>query len=157
MPLISSTRTGSIRRFAPWAVIPWLMLLFAAIGAVQYLRLGDYLYLVAAAAVIVVCAGCILRQAWSRPTMQVLAVVLAIWALTTAVLMLQQSGNFETARQHANAQPQTADMALWLIARAERVWQVGIALKLLATPLLLWLSLQLGRPGVRVQFRSRKR
>jgi hypothetical protein len=48
-------------------------------------------------------------------------------------------------------------MALWMIARAQRTWQVGIALKLAAIPALLWLAWQLGRPAVRTQFRSRRR
>ena len=157
MPLIWSAAKTTTRRFAPWAIIPWVMMLLAAVGFVQYLRQAEYLYLGAAVLVIVVCAGCVLRQAWSRPTMQLLAVLLALWSLTTAVMMLQQSGDFEIARQHARAQPQLSEITLWLIARSERVWQVAIALKLLATPALLWLVLQLGRPGVRIQFRSRRR
>lgn len=145
------------RRFAAWAIIPWVMLLLAALGFVQYLRHGEYLYLGGVVVVIVVCTGCIMRQAWSRPAMRVLALLLALWSLTTAVLMLQQLGDFEVARQHAAAQPQSRDLALWLVARAERIWHVGIALKVLATPVLLWLVLQLGRPGVRIQFRPRRR
>jgi hypothetical protein len=73
------------------------------------------------------------------------------------VLMLQQWGDFDTARQHARAQPQLSDVALWMIARAERTWQVGLALKAAAIPLLLWLAWQLGRPAVRAQFRPRPR
>jgi hypothetical protein len=42
-----------------------------------------------------------------------------------------------------------------MIARAERTWQVGLALKAVAIPLLLWLAWQLGRPAVRAQFRRR--
>lgn len=143
------------RRFAVWAIGPWVLLLLAALGSVQYLRHGEYAYLAAALLVIVVCAGCILRQAWSRPAMQVLAVLLAAWSLVTAVLMLQQWGDFAIARQHALAQPQLGEVALWMIERAKRTWQVGIALKLLAVPALLWLAWRLGRPSVRLQFRSR--
>lgn len=144
------------RRFAAWAIIPWVMLLLAALGFVQYLRYAEYVYLAAALLVIVVCAGCIMRQAWSRPAMRVVALLLALWSLTTAVLMLQQFGDFELARQHALAQPQLGEVAVWLVDRAERVWQVGIALKVLAAPALLWLVVQLGRPGVRIQFRQRR-
>jgi len=155
MPLM--TRAGQVpaRRFAVWAIGLWVLLLLAAMGFVQYLRHAEYFYLAAAVLVIVVCAGCILRQAWARPAMQVLAVLLAVWSLVSGVLMLQQAGDFETARQHALAQPQLGDVALWLIARAERTWQVGLALKALAIPFLLWLAWQLGRPTVRAQFRSR--
>ncbi len=145
------------RRFAAWAVGPWVLLLFAALGFVQYLRHAEYLYLAAALLVVVACAGCILRQAWARPVLQLLAVLLAAWALVTAALMLQQSGDFDTARQHALAQPQLGEVALWMIARAERTWQVGLALKTAAIPLLLWLAWQLGRPAVRAQFHSRPR
>jgi NADH:ubiquinone oxidoreductase subunit 6 (subunit J) len=134
MPLISSTETATTRRFAAWAIVPWVLLLLAAVGFVQYLR-----------------------QAWSRSAMQVLALLLAVWSLVTAVLMLQQSGDFEIARQHARAQPQLGEIALWMIARAERTWQVGIGLKVLVIPVLLWLAWQLGRPAVRAQFRSRRR
>ena len=156
MPLAPNVAGAANRRFAPWAIGPWVLLLLAAIGFVQYLRHAEYLYLGVAVAIIVVCAGCILRQAWSRPAMQLLALLLAVWSLVTAVLMLQQSGDFEIARQHARAQPQLGEMALWMIARAQRTWQVGIALKLVAIPALLWLAWQLGRPAVRAQFRSRR-
>jgi hypothetical protein len=157
MPLISSTETATTRRFAAWAIVPWVLLLLAAVGFVQYLRQAEYHYLAGALLVIAVCAGCILRQAWSRSAMQVLALLLAVWSLVTAVLMLQQSGDFEIARQHARAQPQLGEIALWMIARAERTWQVGIGLKVLVIPVLLWLAWQLGRPAVRAQFRSRRR
>jgi len=157
MPLAARAGIAPARRFAFWAIGLWLVLLLAAMGFVQYLRHGEYVYLAASLLVIVVCAGGILRQAWARPAMQVLAVLLALWSLVTGVLMLQQSGDFEVARQHAMAQPQTAEMALWMIARAERTWQVGLVLKALAIPFLLWLAWQLGRPAVKAQFRSRRR
>ena len=157
MPLAARVDPASARRFSAWAVGPWVLLLFAALGFVQYLRHAEYIYLAAALLVIVVCAGCILRQAWARPAMQGLAVLLALWALASGVLMLQQWGDFDTAGQHARAQPQLGEVALWMIARAERTWQVGLALKAAATPLLLWLAWQLGRPTVRAQFRPRPR
>jgi energy-coupling factor transporter transmembrane protein EcfT len=157
MPLAVRTDPAPARRFSAWAVGQWVLLLFAALGFVQYLRHAEYIYLVAALLVIVVCAGCILRQAWARLAMQMLAVLLALWALASGVLMLQQWGDFDTARQHALAQPQLGDVALWMIARAERTWQVGLALKAAAIPLLLWLAWQLGRPAVRAQFRPRPR
>ncbi len=156
MALPAPVETTS-RRFSVWLVGLWVLLLFAALGAVQYLQHGEYPYLVAALLVIVVCAGCILRQAWARPAMQVLAVVLAAWALLTGVLMLSQWGDFALAREHAMAQPQLGDVALWMIARAQRTWQVALALKALAIPLLLWLAWQLGRSDVRARFRPRRR
>lgn len=157
MPLAVRADPAPARRFSTWAVGPWVLLLFAALGFVQYLRHAEYIYLAFAFLVVVVCAGCILRQAWARPAMQVLAMLLAVWALASGVLMLQQWGDFDTARQHALAQPQLGEVALWMIARAERTWQVGLALKAAAIPLLLWLAWQLGRPAVRAQFRPRPR
>jgi hypothetical protein len=147
--------TLSADRFSAWMIGLWVLLLLAAMGCVQYLQHGDYAYLLAGLVVIVVCVGGILRQAWARPVMRVLALLLALWSLVSGVLMLQHAGDFERARQHALSQPQLAQIALWLIARAQRTWQVGIALKALAIPLLLWLAWTLGRPGVRAQFRSR--
>ena len=139
-----------------WMIGLWVVLLLTAMGCVQYLQHGDYAYLLSGLVVIVVCVGGILRQAWARPVMRALAVLLALWSLVSGVLMLQHAGDFERARQHALAQPQLAQIALWLIARARRTWQVGIALKALAIPLLLWLAWTLGRPGVRAQFRARR-
>jgi hypothetical protein len=151
----TAANSAAARRFSIWPIGVWMVLLFAAMGSVQYLQHAEYAYLLAALLIIAVCAGCILRQSWARPIMQVLAVLLALWALVSGVLMLQQWGDFETARQHAQALPQLGDVALWMIARAQRTWQVGLALKAIAMPLLLWLAWQLGRPAVRVQFKRR--
>ncbi|HEV2679286.1 MAG TPA: hypothetical protein VGV14_02190 [Rhodanobacter sp.] len=157
MPLAVRADSTSARRFSVWTIGVWILLLFTAMGSVQYLQHAEYAYLAAALLVIVVCAGCILRQAWARPAMQVMAVLLALWALLTGVLMLHQWNDFETARQHALAQPQLGEIALWMIARAQRTWQVGLTLKAIAIPLLLWLAWQLGRPAVRMQFHPRRR
>ena len=143
----------SARRFSVWGIGPWILLLLAALGCVQYLQHGEYIYLVAALVVVAVCAGTILRLSWARNALRVVALVLALWWLVNAILMLQQWDAFEQARQHALAQPQLSDLALWMIARAQRTWQVGLALKVIAVPLLLWLAWQLGRPAVRSQFK----
>jgi hypothetical protein len=143
------------RGFAPWALGVWVVLLLAMLGAVQYLRRADFVYLAAAVGILVVCAGCILRQGWARPAMRALCVALVLWTLVSGGLMLSQWERFELARQHALAQPQLADLALWLIARARRTWQVALGLKALAIPLLLWLTWELGRPAVQTQFKRR--
>jgi hypothetical protein len=156
MPLAGRSDTASARRFSVWPIGVWILLLLAAMGSVQYLQHAEYAYLLAALLIIVVCAGCILRQAWARPITQVLAVLLALWALVSGLLMLQQWGDFETAREHAQALPQLGEVALWMIARAQRTWQVGLALKAIAMPLLLWVAWQLGRPAVRAQFKRRR-
>jgi len=157
MVLAVREEPSSTRRFAVWAMGPWILLLVAAMGCLQYQQHGEYLYLAGAAVVIVVCAGCILRQSWARSTMRVLAVLLALWALATGVLMLQHWGEFARARQEALAQPQLGQLVLWMIDRSQRTYEVGLALKVLAIPLLLWLAWQLGRPSVIAQFRLRRR
>jgi hypothetical protein len=154
MPLAACAEMTPTRRFSAWMIGVWIVLLFAAMGAVQYLQHAEYAYLLAALLVFVVCAGCIMRRVWARPTMQLFAVLLALWALVSGLLMLRQSGDFEAARQHALAmQPQLAEIALWTVARTQRTWQVGLALKAVAIPLLLWLGWQMGRPAVRAQFK----
>ncbi|HEY8683005.1 MAG TPA: hypothetical protein VIM06_07525 [Rhodanobacter sp.] len=154
MGLAPRAEVPPTRRFAAWAIGPWLLLMLAALGCVQYLQHAEFAYLVAALVVVVVCAGCILRQGWARPAMRALAAMLALWALVSAVLMLQHGGDFERARQHALAQPQFGQVMLMLVDRAQRTWQVGLALRAIAIPLLLWLAWVLGRPTVRAQFRQ---
>lgn len=143
------------RGFAWWALGVWVVLLLAMLGAIQYLRRADFVYLAAAVGVLVVCAGCILRQGWARPAMRALCVALVLWTLVSGGLMLSQWDRFDIARQHALAQPQLADLALWLIARAQRTWQVALGLKAVAIPLLVWLVWELGRPAVQSQFKRR--
>ncbi|MEP6897779.1 MAG: hypothetical protein ABI870_04520 [Rhodanobacter sp.] len=145
--------TPSARRFALWGIGPWILLLLAALGCLQYFQHAEYVYMVAAVLTMVICGGSILRQAWARPGLQVLAVLLAAWSLVTGVLMFRQWDAFALARQHALAQPRLGDLAVWMIDRAQRTWQVGLALKAIAIPLLLWLAWQLGRPAVREQFK----
>ena len=152
-PFGPDIKAGS--RFALWALAVWVVLLLAMMGAVQYLRQANFIYLAAAAVTMVVCAGCVLRQAWARPTLRVLCVLLALWALISGALMLSQWDRFAIARQHALAQPALSEVALWLIARAQRTWQVALGLKAASIPLLLWLAWQLGQPAVQVQFKQR--
>ncbi len=144
------------RTFAAWALATWVVLLLTAFAAVQYLRHADWIYLVAASVVIVGCIGAILRQAWARPLLQVSCMLLALWALITGVWMVRQWDQFALARQQVMAQPQVAPLGLWLIARAQRTWQVALALKVAAIPLLAWLAWTLGQPAVRGQFHHRR-
>lgn len=141
-------------RFGVWRVGTWIVLLLAGFGAVLYLRHGDYPYLAGALAVIVVCAGGILRQPWARQALRLVALLLALWALATGGLMLSQWGQFDAARAHALTQPQP-DVLLVLIEQARRSFVLGLVLKALLVPLLLWLAWQLGRPAVRAQFIAR--
>lgn len=156
MPLTVRAESSSSHRFAAWAIGPWVLLLVAALGGVQYLTHADYIYLSAALMVIAVSAGCILRQGWARMAMRWMAVLLALWASISGGLMLQHWGDFEHARQQALAQPQLGEVVVWMIDRAQRTWQIGLALKGLVIPLLLWLAWMLGKPSVRAQFRQRR-
>lgn len=141
-------------RFRAWRVGTWMVLLLAAVGGVLYLRHGDYAYLAGAFAVIVVCAGGILRQAWARPALRVVALLLALWALASGGVMLAHWEQFAQARAHALTQPQS-DLLLLVIEQARRSFLLGLVLKALLLPLLLWLAWQLGRPSVRAQFLPR--
>lgn len=171
------------RGFAAWRVMVWLLLLLAAFGCVQYINHAqllwaqrhafapdpaamkalrgilawDIAYLLAAFTLIVLCAGCILRQAWARPAMRVGAIVLALWALVTAVALLLQWPSFD--RASADAMHQLGDQAKLqqALLHARHSYIIALVLKSLAVPLLLWLSWQLGRPAVRAQFRQRRR
>jgi hypothetical protein len=105
--------------------------------------------------VIVVCAGCILRQPWARQALRVVALLLVLWALASGGLMLAQWGQFADARAHALALPQS-QVLLLVIEQARRSFLLGLALKALLIPLLLWLTWQLGRPAVRAQFVARR-
>jgi len=145
---------ATMSRFATWRVLTWIVLLLAAIGGVLYMRHGDYPYLVGTFVVIVACAGSILRQPWARQVLRVVALLLALWAVATGGLMLAQWGQFAAARAHALTQPQ-ADILLLLIEQARRNFLLGLVLKALLIPLLLWLAWLLGRPSVRAQFVAR--
>jgi hypothetical protein len=155
--MLSGKQGGALptRRFAVWSIACWVVLLLAAFGCLQYLRHGDYPYLIVALLIVVVSAGCILRQSWARQAMRILCVLLALWALVTGGLMLAQWGQFEQARQHAMTQPQLAGMMLILIEQAQRTYVLSLVLKALLIPLLLWLAWRLGQPIVQAQFRTR--
>ncbi|MEI7035543.1 hypothetical protein [Fulvimonas yonginensis] len=149
-----SAKAASPPRFAAWRVAAWIVLLLAAFGGVQYLRHGDWPYLVGSLVVIVACAGGILRQAWARQTLRAVALLLVLWVLASSGLMLAQWGQFAAARARAMGQPQP-ELVLLVIEQARRSYLLGLVLKALLLPLLLWLAWQLGRPTVRAQFLAR--
>lgn len=162
--------------FSLWRIGLWLVLLLAAFGCLQYLwhaqqvwtLLGadplidptrrsalhgllawDAAYFLASFALIVGCAGGILRQAWARPALRVALTLLALWFLVSAAMLYQQ--------WQAWHQLQTAvDGSAALLQRDGRRVQMALAFKLVAAPLLLWLVWRLGRPTVRAQFLRRR-
>ncbi|WP_049622224.1 hypothetical protein [Frateuria defendens] len=156
--MASATPAGTIAvpRFVAWRIGCWIVLLLAAFGGVQYLRHGDYPYLGASFAVIVVSAGCVLRQAWARQPMRLVALALAVWVMVSAALVLASWGQFEQARQHALAQPELSGVLLAMIEQAKRAYLLSLVFKALLLPLLLWLAWWLGRPAVAAQFRRRR-
>lgn len=183
MPLaMRAEPVSSGRGFAAWRVLVWLLLLLAAFGCVQYishaqllwaqwhvfpsngvmtaalrhLLAWDIAYLLAAFALIVLCAGCILRQAWARPAMRVAAVLLALWALLTAAALLAQWSSFDHASHDALSQLGGDGKLQQALLHARNSYLIALVLKVLAIPLMLWLTWQLGRPSVRMQFRRRR-
>jgi hypothetical protein len=176
-----TTRRAAVRPdgFAAWRIVVWLMLLLAGFGCLQYVLHAqqvwgalqasgnaeatshlravlawDLAYLVGALAVIVICAGAILRQPWSRVALQVAAVLLAIWALVSGVTLFAQWHNVDKAA--SLLQPGADEAAEQTLVRLRRNFEMAVGLKFLAVPALLWLAWRLSRPAVREQFRPRR-
>lgn len=145
------------RLFSAWGVALWIVLLQAASGVAQYATSRQWLPMVVPAIVIVISAGCILRQEWARRIMRVLAPLLALLSLYGVAAMARQWGQFELARQNAQAMvdPALVNDALELISREQHAFAIGLAIKALMIPLLLWLAWKLGQPMVREQFGRR--
>jgi hypothetical protein len=181
--LISRSDLGRRKSgFAWWRMLAWVLLLLAAFGGVQYIQhahqiwgalqalpagdehnasvlhgmLGwDIGYLIGAFVVIAACAGCILRQAWARPVLRVVALMLCVWSAYRGMLMWQQWQAFDAANALlANGQPPAGVAAQ--VADLRRILLAGLGLRVVAVPILLWLGWQLGEPAVRLQFRSRR-
>ncbi|TBR36794.1 MULTISPECIES: hypothetical protein [Dyella] len=146
------------RLFSLWGVALWLVLLQAASGAFQYARHGMYLEVIVPAAVVVVSAGCILRQEWARRVMTVLAPLLALWTAVMLVRMWMLRGKFDEAMANARA---IADGAMQTIAveqitQEQSAFYIGMAIKFITIPVLAWLAWKLMRPDVKAQFGRRK-
>lgn len=183
MPFAGRAGTPAAK-LAPWRVVLWLMLLLAALGCLQYVHHAqatwahlhalapsdaamapslhqalawDIGYLLVAFALIVLCAGGILHQGWSRVPLQVAAVLLAAWLALSGLWLYEGWQEFmRSADAMAMADGAQASVAFQLlIEHARRSYRIGLGLKAVAIPVLLWLAWQLGRPGVRAQFRTR--
>ena len=179
MPLTLRRDASRPGGFALWRIVVWLMLILAAFGCLQYalhaqqvwtalqapsdaeaashlrgVLAWDVAYLAGALAVIVICAGAILRQAWSRVALQVVAVLLAIWALVSGITLFAQWHNVDNAV--SLLQPGADEAAQQTINRVHRSFEMAVAFKAVAVPVLLWLAWRLSQPAVRQQFRSRR-
>jgi hypothetical protein len=181
MPAVSRGQpVPDARGFAPWRVVVWLLLLLAAFGCVQYLSHAQLLwahranlspadsdamyrmlawdagYFVAAFAVIVLCAGCILRQAWARTPLRVACALLVLWTLVGGGMMLAQWPQFDRASADALAQLGNDEVMRNAVLHARRVYRITLVLKAVAIPLLSWLAWKLGTPTVAMQFHRRR-
>jgi glucan phosphoethanolaminetransferase (alkaline phosphatase superfamily) len=182
--LISQSDLGRRKpRFAWWRMLAWVLLLLAAYGGVEYVHHAQQIwaalqalpagneqnaaalhgmlswdigYLVAVLIVIVVCAGCILRQVWARPALRVMALLLCVWSAYRGVLLWQQWQSFDVANAALLAGGQPSSEQLARLADLRRILWIGLGLRVIAIPVLLWLAWQLGHPAVRLQFRSRR-
>jgi hypothetical protein len=168
-----------------WRVLVWLILLFSAFGCLEYLHHAHSVWdqlralapadadgaavlhgmlrwdlgcLLAAFALIVICAGCVLRQAWARPSMRVAALLLGAWFVVAGYLQLNELHAIEanSATLLKQVQAQGVMAVEQTLATAHRQYLLALLFETIATILLLWLAWQLGRPSVRAQFRLRR-
>jgi len=186
MPVVvSSDQPARPRGPIIWRIVVWLLLLVSAFGSVQYVKhmqdvwgqlqnnaslqpseldalhgmLGwDASYLLVVFVLIVICAGCIMRQAWASPCMRVAAVVLAIWLLITGYLQLRDLLvlGADKAGILAQAHQQGTVGAAQILARLQRGYQLALVFKAVGIVVLLWLIWELGKPSVRTQFSTRR-
>jgi hypothetical protein len=167
-------------RFAPWRIVCWVLLLLAAMGILQYadhawrvaallhagagndagalgrLLAWDIAYLAGACLTLSAVTGTLLRREWARRMLRVIAVLLAVWALATAIVMFAQWNAFQHVSADLLARPGTTAGDRAVLAHARRIFMAGTAFKLVAVPVLLWLAWRLGVPGVRAQFAVRR-
>jgi hypothetical protein len=186
MPVIASSDAPTqARRPMLWRIAVWMLLLVSAFGALQYVKhmqnvwgqlndaaslkpadvdalhgmLGwDAAYLLVVFVLIVICAGCILRQAWARPSMRVSAVLLSLWLLITGYLQLRdlQSLGASSAAILAQAQQQGTPGAAQMLAHLQHGYQLALVFKAVGIAVALWLAWKLGHASVRAQFRTRR-
>ncbi len=169
------------RGFDVWRLACWMLLLLAAFGILQYVSHAgqgaallrqpesmagahatlrgmlawDVVYLGGACLTLSASAGALLRREWARRLLRVVAALLALWALGTAIAMLAQWTAFQHASDELLARPGMNDEGRAALAHARRTFVIGFALKVAAVPLLAWLAWRLGVPSVRAQFRAR--
>lgn len=168
-----------------WRILVWLLLLLCAFGCLLYLQHGEHVwaqlhaqpapaaaqvdvlhgmlgwdigYLLAAFVLIVICAGCILRQAWARPCMRVAAVALVCWLLISGFTQLRelQSLGSNGPAIVAQAQQQGTAGAAQFVANLQRAYQLALLFKAVGLVAALWLAWTLGKAAARAQFRARR-
>ncbi|WP_109123660.1 hypothetical protein [Dyella sp. C11] len=170
--------------FAFWRLVTWLILLLAAYGCLQYalhaarlwetlqplpasdaediqqlhrMLAWDVVYFLGAFALVVICAGAILRQLWSRAALQVAAVLLAVgWGLVGGLTLYSQWHQFSQGMAATNAQSGLDTASQLALDQMHRSVLMALAIKFLCVPVLAWLAWALGRPEVKGQFHGRR-
>ena len=182
MPLKMRSDASRHDGFRYWRILVWLILLLAAYGCLQYatharqlwmalqplpasdtgdvlqlhkMLAWDVVYFVLSFALVVICAGVILRQAWARVPLQVACVLLALgWGLVGGVMLFSQWHEFSQAVAATDAQSSLDTASQLALAHMHRSFLMAMAIKLIGVPVLLWLAWWLGRPAQRAQFRT---
>lgn len=171
-----SSGANAGRGFAFWRLGLWVVLLLATFGCMQYLRhvqrvwpyysgisatdiqhhaaLGtmlawDVAYFVISFAIIVLCAGGILRQPWARRPLRAVLGLQAAWMLVSGVMLWRQWLAWQQLQSSSGVSAEA-------LAQADKGIMLALGFKLLAVPLLLWLAWRLGQPVVRAQFVRRR-
>lgn len=175
---------GSHDGFAFWRLVTWLLLLLSAYGCLTYfmhagqvwkvaqtlpagnpqdltqlhvMLAWDVGYFVVAFALVVICAGAILRQAWARPSLQVASLLLAVVAFVGGLTQAASWRSFSQAVKATDAQTSLDTASEMALTHLHRSFLMAMGIRALAIPLLLWLAWSLGRPLVRSQFHARRR
>ncbi len=179
-PAVAPHARGS--RFAVWRLVTWLLLLLAIFGVLQYcvhawrvagllgdtswrarhadltaILAWDIAYLVVACLTVVCAAGALLRRAWARSALRVVAGVLALWLLVTTVMLVARWSTFNDQMTALTDGPGVGAVARDMVARMHREYLVAMGLKAVSVPVLAWLCWRLGKPSVRAQFLPRRR
>jgi hypothetical protein len=181
--LVSRFELGRSKKagFAWWRIVAWVMLLVAGFGCVQYIQHAQQVwsvlqslppgdgdtdtvhtilawdagYFLAAFAVIIASAGCILRQAWARPVLRVLSLLLAVWLAYRAMLSWYQWRTLNNVRTVLVSMGHPTPEQTAQIHHMQNAALISVGMGVLAVLALLWLAWQLGQPAVRLQFRAR--
>lgn len=166
---------------APYRIVTWLLLLLAAFGVLQYAAHGwqagsilagqktlsgadrsklwtilawDGVYLVGAGLTVTTAAGTLMRREWARRGLRVMAALLAVWALVSAIVLIRHWSDFSAAAGQLLAQRNLPAAGRAMIERYRTIMIMGTVFKGVAVPVLAWLVWRLGVPRVRAGFSS---
>ncbi|MDA3914887.1 hypothetical protein [Oleiagrimonas sp.] len=162
-------------RHTPFRILVWVILLLSAWGILQYVThashvlhaLGrpatahaklwwmlvwDAIYVLVAGVMLVATTGALMWRRWARGMLRGVCIGLALYSLASGVLLFAQWQSFSLASTDMMAQAVDPRIAHTLYLQARRITMVGLALKLVAVPLLGWVWWQLGTPSLRRRF-----